>query len=108
MAYQVVRSSWIGDYNDPNSFLNLWVTGGGNNMTGWSNPEYDRLIAEAAQTGDQAARFTAFQRAEAILLEEAPILPIYYYTHGFLIRPNVKGWHPTILDHHPYKHVWLE
>jgi oligopeptide transport system substrate-binding protein len=108
MAYQVVRSSWIGDYNDPNSFLNLWVTGGGNNMTGWSNPEYDRLVAEAGQTADQAARFAAFQRAEAILLEEAPIVPIYYYTHGFLIHPNVKGWYPTILDHHPYKHVWLE
>jgi oligopeptide transport system substrate-binding protein len=108
MAYQIVRSSWIGDYNDPNSFLDLWVTGGGNNLTGWWNPEYDRLIAEAAQALDQSARFAAFQRAEAILLEEAPILPIYYYTHCFLIRPNVKGWHPTILDHHPYKHVRLE
>ena len=77
-------------------------------MTGWSNPEYDRLIAEAGRTGDQAARFAAFQKAEAILLEEAPILPVYFYTHAFLIRPNVKGWHPTILDHHPYKHVRLE
>ena len=108
MAYQIVRSSWIGDYNDPNSFLNLWVNGGGNNMTGWSNPEYDRLIAEAGQTADQPARFAAFRRAEAILLEEAPILPIYFYTHCFLLQPNVKGWHPTILDHHPYKHVHLE
>lgn len=108
MNYQVIRSTWIGDYNDPNSFLDLWVTGGGNNMTGWSNPEYDRLIAEAGRTGDQAARFAAFQKAEAILLEEAPILPVYFYTHAFLIRPNVKGWHPTILDHHPYKHVRLE
>ena len=108
MNYQVIRSTWIGDYNDPNSFLDLWVTGGGNNMTGWSNPEYDRLIAEAGRTGDHAARLAAFQKAEAILLEEAPILPVYFYTHAFLIRPNVKGWHPTILDHHPYKHVRLE
>ena len=107
MDYQIVRSSWIGDYNDPNSFLGLWTTGGGNNFTGWSNPEYDRLIAEASATGDQAARFAAFQKAEAILLAEAPILPVYYYTHGFLIRPSVQGWHPTILDHHPYKHVRL-
>jgi oligopeptide transport system substrate-binding protein len=108
MNYQVIRSTWIGDYNDPNSFLNLWLTGGGNNMTGWSNPDYDRLIGEASQTADQAARYAAFQKAEAILLEEAPILPVYFYTHGFLIRPNVKGWFPTILDHHPYKHVRLE
>ena len=108
MNYQVVRSSWIGDYNDPNSFLNLWVTGGGNNLTGWSNPEYDRLINEASMTGDQAARYAAFQQAEAILLDEAPVLPIYFYTHGFLIVPSVKGWYPTILDHHPYKYVHLE
>ena len=72
------------------------------------NPDYDRLIAEAGRTGDQAARYAAFQKAEAILLEDAPILPVYFYTHAFLIRPSVKGWYPTILDHHPYKYVWLE
>jgi len=108
MNYQVIRSTWIGDYVDPNSFLDLWVTNGTNNQTGWSNPDYDRLIAEASQTGDQAARYAAFQKAEAILLEDAPILPVYFYTHAFLIRPSVKGWYPTILDHHPYKYVWLE
>src|SRR5207248_1019179 len=106
--YQVIRSTWIGDYVDPNSFLDLWVTNGANNQTGWSNTDYDRLIGEASQTGDQAARYAAFQKAEAILLEDAPILPVYFYTHAFLIRPSVKGWYPTILDHHPYKYVWLE
>ena len=108
MNYQVIRSTWISDYNDPNSFLDLWITGGGNNQTGWSNPQYDRLIAEAGQTADQAARYQAFQHAEAILLDDAPILPVYFYTHAFLIRPGVKGWYPTILDHHPYKYVRLE
>ncbi|MEP6685979.1 MAG: peptide ABC transporter substrate-binding protein [Verrucomicrobiota bacterium] len=108
MNYQVIRSTWIGDYNDPNSFLDLWTTGGGNNLTGWSNSEYDRLIAEAGKTADRAARYQAFEQAEAILLGDAPVLPIYFYTHGFLIRPNVKGWYPTILDHHPYKYVRLE
>ena len=47
-------------------------------------------------------------RTEAILLEDAPILPVYFYTHAFLIRPSLKGWYPTILDHHPYKYVHLE
>ena len=108
MNYQVIRSTWIGDYVDPNSFLDLWVTNGANNQTGWSNTDYDRLIGEASQTGDQVARYAAFQKAEAILLEDAPILPVYFYTHAFLIRPSVKGWYPTILDHHPYKYVWLE
>ena len=68
MNYQIIRSTWIGDYNDPNSFLNIWTAGGGNNQTGWSNPEYDRLIAEAEKTADQTARYAAFQKAEAILL----------------------------------------
>ena len=108
MNYQIYRSTWIGDYVDPNSFLDLWITGGANNQTGWSNPEYDRLIAEASRTGDQAARHAAFQKAESILLDDAPIIPIYFYTHTFLIQPSVKGWYPTILDHHPYKYVRLE
>ena len=108
MNYQVIRSTWIGDYVDPTSFLGLWVTNGPNNETGWSNPAYDHFLAEAAQTNDRTARYQAFQRAEAILLEEAPILPVYFYTHAFLIRPSVQGWFPTILDHHPYKYVYLE
>jgi oligopeptide transport system substrate-binding protein len=108
MNYQVIRSTWIGDYVDANSFLDLWVTNGLNNQTGWSNADYDRLVAEASQTGDEAARYAAFQKAEAILLEDAPVLPVYFYTHAFLIRPSVKGWYPTILDHHPYKYVWLQ
>ncbi len=108
MNYQIYRSTWIGDYVDPNSFLDLWLTNGTNNQTGWSNAEYDRLIAEAGRTGDQATRYAAFQKAESILLDEAPIIPIYFYTHAFLIQPSVKGWYPTILDHHPYKYVHLE
>jgi oligopeptide transport system substrate-binding protein len=108
MNYQIIRSTWIGDCNDPNSFLNIWTTGGGNNQTGWSNADYDRLISVAEKTADQTARHSAFQKAEAILLDDAPILPVYFYTHAFLIHPSVKGWFPTILDHHPYKHVRLE
>jgi oligopeptide transport system substrate-binding protein len=108
MAYQIYRSTWIGDYIDPNSFLDLWITGGTNNVTGWSNPEYDRLIAEAGQSSDQTTRYAAFHKAEAILLEEAPILPVFFYTQAFLMRPSVKGWYSTILDHHPYKYVRLE
>lgn len=108
MNYQVCRSSWIGDYVDPNSFLDLWLTDGGNNRTGWSNAEYDRLIAEAGKTGDQQKRYELFQKAEAILMDEVPIIPIYFYTRSILVRPVVKGWHPNILDIHPYKYVYLD
>jgi oligopeptide transport system substrate-binding protein len=108
LSYQICRSSWIGDYVDPDTFLNLWLTGGGNNETGWSNPEYDRLIAEASRTADPKQRLEVFQKAEAILMDELPILPIYFYTSTHAMRPEVKGWHPNVLDIHPYKFVYLE
>jgi oligopeptide transport system substrate-binding protein len=108
LNYQVDRASWIGDYVDPNTFLDMFVTGGGNNRTGWSNLEYDRLIAEAARTTDPQQRLEVFQKAETILLDELPIIPIYFYTHVYALRPEVKGWYPTILDNHPYKYVYLE
>jgi len=108
LNYQVCRASWIGDYVDPNSFLDMWLTGGGNNETGWSNSQYDQLIAEAARTTDPQQRLEVFQKAEAILLDELPIIPIYFYTHVCAQRPEVKGWYPTILDNHPYKYVYLE
>ena len=108
LNYQVVRAAWIGDYVDPNSFMDMWLTGGGNNETGWSNPEYDRLIAEAARTIDPQQRLEVFQKAEAILMDEMPEIPIYFYTRLFLKRPEVRGWYPTLLDNHPYKYVYLE
>ena len=106
--YQMLRSVWIGDYVDPQTFLGIWTGDSGNNYTGWSSPGYDSLLREAALTADPASRLALLQKAEALLLEAAPLIPLYHYTHVFLIRPTVKGWHPTLLDHHPYKHVWLE
>jgi oligopeptide transport system substrate-binding protein len=108
LNYQVCRAAWTGDYVDPNSFLDMWLTGGGNNETGWSNPEYDRLIAQAAATDDPKQRLEVFQKAEAILVDEMPEIPIYFYTRLFLKRPEVKGWYSTLLDNHPYKYVYLE
>ncbi len=106
--YQILRSNWIGDYVDPATFLDIFRSDSGNNYTGWANADYDAALFAAARTIDPAARNALFQKAEAILLEEAPIIPIYYFTHTFLKQPSVKGWNPTLLDHHPYKHVWLE
>ena len=60
LNYDIGRFAWIGDYVDPNSFLDMFLSNGGNNQTGWKNPEYDRLIAQAGQTGDMKKRFEAF------------------------------------------------
>jgi oligopeptide transport system substrate-binding protein len=106
--YEIMRSVWIGDYVDPETFLDIWRSDSGNNYTGWKNPNYDALLFAAARETDAAKRHALYQKAESLLLEAAPMIPIYYYTHVFLIQPSVRGWHPTLLDHHPYKHVWLE
>lgn len=106
--FQIARAGWIGDYVDPNTFLDMFVTDGGNNRTGWSNPEYDRLIQLAALTENTSERFELFQQAEKILVEESPIIPIYTYTAKYLISPDVKGWHPNVLNEHPLKYVYLQ
>lgn len=105
--YDIARAGWIGDYIDPNTFLDLWVTGGGNNRTRWGNPAYDALIREAARTLDQDQRHARFQEAEGILMREMPIMPLYFYRSKSLIQPSVRGWHPNLLDHHPWKHIRL-
>ncbi|MEO6873753.1 MAG: peptide ABC transporter substrate-binding protein, partial [Opitutaceae bacterium] len=106
--YQILLSDWVGDYLDPTTFLDLWRTDGGNNHTGWTNPTYDSLLFGAARVTDPTERANQLKQAESLMLAAAPIIPLYYNTHVFLLQPSVKGWHPTLLDHHPYKHVWLE
>jgi oligopeptide transport system substrate-binding protein len=108
LDYQISRAAWIGDYLDPNTFLDMFVTGGGNNRTGWSNLRYDQLIGQAALTAEQGNRYALLREAEQILIEEAPVVPIYTYTRVTLISPAVKGWEPNLLDQHPYKYVYLE
>ena len=107
-TFQIMRSVWIADFIDPSSFLDIWRSDSGNNYTGWKNQDYDALLFSAARETNKATRLELFQKAEALLLEAAPMIPIYHYTHVFLIQPSVKGWNSTLLDHHPYKHVWLE
>lgn len=108
LDYQILRSDWVGDYLDPSTFLNVFSGNSGNNHTGWNNPEYDDLLYQSDRTADTEARYALMYRAEEILLREAPIIPIYYYTTVRLVHPAVRGWYPTLLDRHPYKHVWLE
>lgn len=108
LNYAISRARWVADYADPNTFLDMFVTNGGQNWTGWGDPEYDRLIAEAGHTLDPAKRHEIFQRAEALLLEEAPIAPVFFGTRIYLCHPSVKNWHPALLGIHQYKYVYLD
>ena len=57
---------------------------------------------------DQTQRLELFERSETILMNELPIIPLLFLPSKSLIQPSVKGWKPSILDHHPYKHIYLE
>lgn len=106
--YEIVLSDWVGDYLDPLSFLDIMRSDSGNNYTGWSSAGYDALLFAATRNPDPLARAAQLREAEAAMLAAAPIVPLYYNTHIFLIQPSVRGWHPTLLDRHPFKYVWLE
>jgi len=108
LQYDVARRSWIGDYLDPNTFLQLLVTGDGNNRTGWSDARYDALLRRAATTLDSAERFRVLAEAESLALDSAPFLPIYHYSTTELLKPWVRGIHQTALDVHPLTHVWID
>ena len=108
LDYDLCRSSWVGDYKDPNTFLDMFVTDGGNNRTGWSNARYDELIASAGRELDPAKRLTIFQEAERILIvDEAPICPLYYYVGiQFYDGARLGGVEANLLDEHPLKNMY--
>lgn len=105
LKYEIARAGWIGDYNDPMTFLDMWVTENGNNDTGWSNEEYDKLIADAEQENDAKKRLEILQNAEQLLLEQGPVIPIYFYTNNFLRARQLEGFEPHNRDVHLLKYM---
>ena len=108
LDYEIARGGWVFDYNDPHNGFECWQTGNGNNRTGWSNGQYDKLIAEAMLQRDNAKRWELYQKAEELLIDEAPIIPIYFYVNKNMVAPKVKGWDDNVLNLHPYDAIWIE
>jgi oligopeptide transport system substrate-binding protein len=107
LDYQICRAAWIGDFPDPNAFLDIMRSGSGNNETGFANPDFDKLIVDS-WSASSAARIDILQKAEGILMQEMPVIPIYFYTRNYLIVSSVKGWYPNLLDDHPWKYIYLD
>ena len=103
LDYDTCRAGWVADYADPNTFLDMFVTGGDNNQTGWSNARYDELIRLAASEPDPTRRMSLLHEAETILLDEQPIIPIYFRVSKNLVQPRVKGFFNSVNDEHPLK-----
>lgn len=92
LDFGVARAGWIADYDDANTFLDMYTTGNGQNDTGYSNPEYDKLIADAAKELDAAKRQDMLAQAEKILIaDDMVVMPIYYYTSMWRQKDNVKN-----------------
>ena len=109
MNFQMARRGWIGDYVDPNNFLDLFLCDGGNNSTGFCDPIYDELIKrQAPQAKSREERYAIFNDAETRLMKQMPIIPLYTYTSNHLIHPSVKGLPPNLMDYVNFRYVWLD
>jgi oligopeptide transport system substrate-binding protein len=104
LDYDMARGGWIGDYNDPNSFYDTFVTGGGNNRTGWSNARYDQLLRDTGHAPDEPARMELYQQMEEIIVTELPIMPVYFYRKVYALSPLVH-WPANPLDNQNWKFV---
>jgi len=107
LDYDISTSSWIGDYNDANTFLDLFTSVSGNNRTGWKNARYDQLVRDANLQTDLKKRAELFRHAESILIaEEPPIVPLYFYAGFNCYHPDkIGGIWPNILDEHPMQFI---
>ena len=90
--YSIARNGWIADYNDPISFLDMWMTGGGNNDAQYENEEYDSLIKEAKTTTDVKERMELLHKAEdKIIGEDNALAPLYFYTQKYMLADGIEG-----------------
>jgi len=106
--FQMGRISWIADYNDAQTYLFLSQTSTKQqNYSRFSNPEYDRLMDEASLTGDIHKRADLLEQAEGILLEELPVIPIYFNVSKNLVSTRVKGWQDNPLDYEYVRNLSL-
>lgn len=108
LNYGISTAAWTADFPDPVTFLGLFTADSSYNWTGWKNSGYEKLMDTAAAASDAKQRYEILQQAEALLLQEAPVSPIYFGAQTYLIHPAVKGWTPAPLVFRRYQIVRLE
>lgn len=108
LDYDLIRSSWIGDYNDPNTFLDLFLSDNPNNRTGWRSQRYDELLQTANAESDPARRQPKLQAAERLLVAEAmPIIPLYFYVGmACYDATRIHGIHLNLRGENPLWAIW--
>ncbi len=108
--FQISRAGWVGDYQDPNTFLDMFITGTAMNGGQYSNEVYDILINEAARIDNPADRFGVLRTAEDIMInEDQALMNLYYYVTLNMIDTNKwGGWYGNTMDYHPVKDIYLK
>lgn len=89
--YEISRAGWIGDFMDPMTFLDLWSKESAFNDVNYDNPKYNKLLKEVKSTIDQDLRMENMRKAEEILMEDMPVIPVYFYTQPYTVKPGVTG-----------------
>lgn len=103
--FDVVRASWVGDYNEPSTFLSLLTSTHSGNIAKFNSADYDRLLNEAGRQTNPKLLNDDYNKAEQIIAEQVPIAPIYQFTNGRLIKPWVKGYPITNPEDVAYSHT---
>ncbi len=101
-------AGWSGDYMDPYTYLGLFATEGGDNGTGWYETKFVEMLNAANREPDQAKRYEMLSKAEAYLLDEAPIIPLLKPATSWMKKPYVKGMYPNPATLHAWKFVYIE
>jgi len=104
---EMFRASWIADYNDAYSFAQFFETGSGVNLTHYRNPIYDALLAQSQIETDPTKRQRLLEKAERLVLEDQPLIPIYFFVNKHLVKREVGGWYDNALNVVYSKHLWL-
>lgn len=104
-AWQVMRFSWIGDFDDASTFLDLFVSDSAQNLPGYRNARYDGLMRQAAAGGASPARRRLLADAERTLMEDYAIVPLYFYVNKHLVSTRLAGFEPNLLDRHPSRYL---
>lgn len=103
--FQVTRAAWVLDYEDPEAYLESFVSDSSSNEAGYKNAEFDKLFQEAVVQVDYKKRLKKFQQAEALMMDEMPIMPLYETQFFYLKRPEVDGYFANSQQIHALKFV---
>ncbi len=102
---QVFRSSWVGDYTDPHTFLSILQSNNAQNMPRYQSEEFDDFMARAGAQVDPDQRKLYLEEAERVMLRDYPVIPLYFYVTRHLVHPDIEGWGDNPLDYHYSQHL---